>query len=158
MTKRRNVDGDVGNCCRSCTQQSSSSSPPSNTILPQSPTSHSPPPAYHLNTRIDPQSPSLPDIFIAILFFLGSLLSTTTRALISALANISTARGGNALATGLAMEASSSSSHNSATVSPNGEEQMPGCHPSPGESIDCNKATRWYAIFVGKKVGVFNNW
>ena len=157
MTKCCSVDGDVGNRCCSCTQQPSSSSPP-NTILPQNPTSHSPPPAYHLNMCINPQSPLLPDIFIAILFFLGSLLSTTTQALISALADISAARGRNAIATGLATEASSSSSHDLATVSPNGEEQMPGCHPSPGESIDCNKATRWYAIFVGKRVGVFNNW
>ena len=161
MTKRRSVDESVGNRRCSCTQQPSSSSPPSDTNLPQNTTSHTPPPAYRLNTRIDPQSPSFPDLFIAILIFFGSLLSTTVRVLISVLADISTARGGNVVGTGLVAElaSSSSSTHESAasaTVSPNGEGQMPGCHPN--EPIDCDKATRWYAVFVGKRVGVFNNW
>ena len=75
--------------------------------------------------------------------------------------DISTARGGNAVTTGFVAEltSSSSSAHDlaaSTAVSPNGEDQMLGCHPN--ESIDCNKVTRWYTVFVSKKVGVFNNW
>ena len=29
---------------------------------------------------------------------------------------------------------------------------------SSGTSFDCARATRWYVVFVGKKVGVFDDW
>ena len=180
MTNIRGRDRkeDVGDDCHTDSRASGCSS-----VATATPTRTSPPPSpspshftthivHDTNTTVHVDNspvldtrglPSFSDVLVALVFFSGTILVMAIESFITALLDFNNTW---SLPSRVQTPPTPESvAHKTEADSISAEEEDPPsslAHMDPphssGTSFDCTRATRWYVVFVGKKVGVFNDW
>ena len=83
-------------------------------------------------------------IVVAISVFIGSVIATTVQSLVLTFSTFGSTWNGE-----VTFQQSNDGSTEAELYIPEGP---------PPDPPDCSKETQWYVVFVGQKVGVFNDW